>query len=83
MYAFIRPENIILSTEAFPSSARNVVECTVQEVVKLGSVHQVKTNRGLNVAVTQQSVEEFGLKPGSRVYASFKATAVHVIQRSK
>lgn len=82
VYVFIRPENIILSAEAFPSSARNVVECTVLEVVKLGSVHQVKTDKGLNVAVTQQSVDEFGLKQGSRMYASFKATAVHVIQRS-
>ena len=42
----------------------------------------MKTDKGLNVAVTQQSVDEFGLKPGSRMYASFKATAVHVIQRS-
>ena len=82
VYAFIRPENIILSVEPFPSSARNVVECTVMEVVKLGSIHQVKTDRGLNVVVTQQSVEEFELKPGTKEYASFKATAVHVIKRN-
>jgi molybdopterin-binding protein len=32
-------------------------------------------------AVTKQSVDGLGLKPGMEVFASFKATAAHLIKR--
>ncbi|MBN2336266.1 ATP-binding cassette domain-containing protein [Candidatus Bathyarchaeota archaeon] len=81
VYAFLRPENVILSEAPIDTSARNVLESTVAKVTQLGSIYQVHMNTGLSAVVTKQSVEELGLSPDVRIYASFKATAVHLIRR--
>ena len=41
----------------------------------------VELDNGLKIFITKQSVEEMSLKPGDKVYASFKATATHVSRR--
>ena len=80
---FIRPENIILSNRPFKSSARNVFRGEVVRLTNLGPTINVELDNGLKVFITRQSAEEMGLKPGSKVYASFKATAVHISKRRK
>jgi len=80
VYAFLRPENIILSSAPVDSSARNVLRCTVEKISKIGSIYMVHMDTGLKAIVTHQSLEELGLAPGAEVYASFKATAVHLIK---
>ena len=81
VYAFIRPEDVILSLQRFDSSARNVLECTVEEVNQFGPTFRVRLDTGIIALVTKQSVEDLGLAPGVKVYASFKATAAHLIRR--
>ena len=78
---FIRPENIILSKRLIKSSARNVFEGKVVELTNLGPIMNVELDNGLKIFITKQSVEEMSLKPGDKVYASFKATATHVSRR--
>jgi molybdopterin-binding protein len=80
VYAFLRPENIILSKAPIETSARNVLKSTVENVTQLGSIYQIHLNTGLSAVVTHQSVEELDLRPGAEIYASFKATAVHLIR---
>jgi molybdopterin-binding protein len=80
VYAFLRPENIILSKAPIETSARNVIKSKVEKVTQLGNIYQIHMNTGISAVVTHQSVEELGLIPGAEIYASFKATAVHLIR---
>jgi molybdate/tungstate transport system ATP-binding protein len=80
VYAFLRPENIILSKTPIETSARNVIQGRVEKVTQLGSIYQIHMNTGINAVVTHQSVEELELVTGAEIYASFKATAVHLIK---
>ena len=81
-HAVIRGEDIVLSTQPTgPSSARNVIEGVVAEVVVHGALARVTVDLGdlpLVASVTAGSVSELGLLPGSRVVATIKATAVHL-----
>lgn len=80
VYAFLRPENIILSKTPIETSARNVLQCRVEKVTQLGNIYQIQMNTGISAVVTHQSVEELELVKGAEIYASFKATAVHLIK---
>jgi molybdopterin-binding protein len=37
-------------------------------------------DNGLSALVTKHAIEELGLNSGKKVYASFKATAIHLIK---
>ncbi len=77
----IRPEELILSRERFASSAVNVFCGVVERVVpaERGEVLvYVDVGLPLAAAVTEQSVERLGLRPGERVMVTCKATAVAV-----
>ena len=76
---FIRPEDIILSRESKRTSARNNVKSSIKRVINLGAVSKIELDCGLIAFTTKQSVEDLGLFEGEEVYASFKATAVHVV----
>jgi molybdopterin-binding protein len=78
---FIRPENIILSKGKLESSARNSVNGTITSIRQFGATFRVYMDNGLSALVTKQSIEELGLAVGEKVYASFKATAIHLIKR--
>jgi molybdate/tungstate transport system ATP-binding protein len=78
---FVRPENIILSKNKSKSSARNVIEGKIIDVTPFGPVFRISIDNGLSAFVTKQSVEELELKTGETVYASFKATAAHLVKR--
>jgi molybdate/tungstate transport system ATP-binding protein len=81
-HAVIRGEDVVLSSQPTgPSSARNVLEGVVAEVVIHGALARVTVDLGdlpLVATVTAGSVTELGLLPGSRVVATIKATAVHL-----
>lgn len=80
-YAVIRAEEVVLSREAHPSSARNVFRGRVSEVATLGAYVRVTLDVDgvpLVAALTARSVHELGLGEGVEAYASFKAMAVHL-----
>jgi molybdopterin-binding protein len=82
----LRPEDVVLSPaedHPGPSSARNHLPAVVQRIVNVGPQARVELDAGfpLVALITKQSLEELSLDAGSRVAASFKATAVHLIPR--
>ncbi len=82
--ATLHAEDVILSQEPFASSARNCLMGTVSEIIPFGSTVRVILDVGfpLTALLTRESCRDLYLEPGSRVYATFKASAVHVISVS-
>jgi tungstate transport system ATP-binding protein len=81
----IRPEQVTLSAlqDSTVSSARNTLAAKVVEIVPLGLFHKVVLDCGfpLTAYITNPSLEILSLREGISVYASFKATAVHIIRK--
>jgi len=79
--ATLHAEDVILSVEPFASSARNCLPGIVSEVVAFGSTVRVILDVGfpLTALLTRESCRDLHLERGSKVYATFKASAVHVI----
>jgi tungstate transport system ATP-binding protein len=79
----IRPENITLALTKISSSARNSLAGEVSWVGSAGPLRRIGLDCGfpLVVLVTKRSAEELGLTKGKPVYATFKATSLHVIRR--
>lgn len=77
---FVRPEDIILSERRGESSARNVMRGRITELHDIGPLTRVKLDIGLIALITKQSRESLGLQTGDEVYATFKATSVHVVR---
>ncbi|HET9596011.1 MAG TPA: TOBE domain-containing protein, partial [Anaeromyxobacteraceae bacterium] len=65
------------------TSARNVYRARVTGVASLGPYLKVSVDCGFPASsyVTPESIAALGLREGLEVFASFKATAVHVIDR--
>jgi len=80
--ACIRPEDITLALSQISSSARNSFAAVVTRALTVGSLARIEIDCGvpLVVTVTKRSVEGLKLEKGQRVYATFKATGVHVIK---
>lgn len=79
--AFLRPENIILSKTKLESSARNSVDGKIINITQFGPTFRIYMDNNLSALVTKQAIEELGLKIGQKVYASFKATNIHIIRQ--
>lgn len=79
--ATLYPEDVIISQEPFASSARNCLQGTVVEIVPYGSTVRVILDAGFPITalLTRESCHDLDLEPGRRAYATFKASAVHVI----
>ncbi|OGO19511.1 MAG: hypothetical protein A2144_08405 [Chloroflexi bacterium RBG_16_50_9] len=79
----IRPEDVTLSLSKISSSARNSLTGEISLVVTAGPLSRVEIDCGFRLValVTKRSTEEMGLEKGKRVYASFKATSIHVIKQ--
>ena len=77
----IRPEDITLSLVKSRSSARNVFEGRITSMLLVGPLVRVSLDCGfpLTALITKMSSDELKLEIGKTVYASFKATAIHVI----
>ena len=82
--ACIRPEEVTLALSKVSSSARNSFAGKVTWVVSMGPLSRVEVDCGfpLVALVTKRSAEELNLAKGRQVYATFKATGVHVIKRN-
>ena len=77
---FVRPENIILSKHVDQSSARNIMKGRITQLHEVGPLVRVKLDNGLVSLITRQARDELNLQEGNEVYATFKATAVHVVR---
>ncbi len=75
----IRPEDIIISKEDFPSSARNTLKGSIKSIVPQGIMMKLSLDVGipLSVVLTKKSCEELKLEVGEEATAIFKSTAVH------
>jgi tungstate transport system ATP-binding protein len=86
VYCCIRPEHVTIdiADPAGTSSARNVLPARIAGVSSVGPFLKVKLDCGfpLVATVTAGSITKLGLGKGREVFASFKATAVHVIRKS-
>jgi tungstate transport system ATP-binding protein len=82
---YIRPEEITLSpdisTEPGKSSVRNHFIGTIRRMVPFGPFIRVTVDSGfsLTALITRRSCEELGFVPGTKVRASVKASAIHVL----
>jgi molybdopterin-binding protein len=80
-YAVIRAEEVVLSLEPHPSSARNQFRGTITEIATLGALTRITldvSGTPLVAALTTRSARELGLAPGTAAYAMFMAMAVHL-----
>ena len=79
----IRPENVTvgLGHPGEKTSARNVFHATIVEIASMGSFLRLRLECGfpLTSYVTRESFATLALSQGLEVYASFKATSVHLI----
>jgi tungstate transport system ATP-binding protein len=82
----IHPEHVVVTTNDPErlTSARNVFLCRVNKIVPFGLFNKVYLDCSFTLvaAMTNQSLAELGLTPGSVVYASVKATAVHLFRKT-
>jgi len=80
--ACVRPENITLTLSKTTSSARNSFIGQITRVVSLGPLSRIEIDCGFRLVslVTKRSAEELALEKGKQVYATFKATGVHVLK---
>jgi len=81
----IRPEHVVISltNPEATTSTRNIFPCTVTKIVQLGLFTKIYLDCGFSLvaSITNQSLESLVLHTGSQVFASFKATAVHVFRK--
>jgi molybdopterin-binding protein len=82
--ACVRPENITLTLSKTTSSARNSFIGQITRLISLGPLSRIEINCGfrLMALVTKRSAEELALEKGKQVYATFKATGVHILRRN-
>lgn len=80
----IRPEHITITTTdpGGATSARNIFPMTISKVIPMGAYHKLYLKGGFQLVayLTSQSLGTLHLGEGKQVFASFKATAVHLIR---
>lgn len=83
VHVLLRPEDITFSRAKDKSSARNVFQGRITRVAPVGALVRIEVDCGFPLlgVVTRRSAEELELTIGNSVYASFKATALHIIRR--
>ncbi len=81
-YVMIPQQDIILSETKITSSAVNNLQGVVKEMVLLGVGVEIVVDAGVEfvVSVSKQSQEAMQLKPGKKVWLSFKASAVKYVE---
>lgn len=80
----IRPEHITITTSdpGKATSARNIFPATIRKILPMGAYHKLYLECGFPLVayLTSQSLGTLHLAEGTQVFASFKATAVHLIR---
>jgi len=77
----LRAEDVILAKELGKSSVRNTIRSRIMKITPVGPLVRVKMENALVALITKQAAEELEIAVGAEVYASFKATAVHLARR--
>lgn len=80
-YAAIDPAAIILSYSPVRSSARNTLQGVIRTISDNGSSGIrlcIEAGEELTVKMTKESLSEMNLTVGSRVYLTFKSSAVEI-----
>lgn len=81
----IRPEHVVISLTSpeAAASTRNIFAGRVSKIVQLGLYTKVYLDCGFSLvaSITNRSSETLLLQPGSPVFASFKATSVHLFRK--
>ena len=84
---FIRPESIVISLDSARglTSERNIFSGTIGKIIPLGPYYKIHIDCGFPLVayITSDSCRDLSLKVGKEITASFKATAVRVIGRTK
>jgi molybdate/tungstate transport system ATP-binding protein len=80
VHVTVRPEDITLAMEKVKTSARNVFQGQVKEIIDQGALIKLTIDVGepLVVFLTRQSFLDMELNIGKTVWTYFKATAVHM-----
>lgn len=83
VYVLIRPEDITFTLARDMSSARNVFRGKITRTNSVGPLMRIEVDCGFPLlgVLTGRSAQELGFAVGNEVYASFKATALHIIKR--
>ncbi|MFA5375488.1 MAG: ABC transporter ATP-binding protein [Dehalococcoidia bacterium] len=83
VHVMIRPEDITFTKTRDSSSARNVFEGRINKIIPLGPLTRIEIDCGMPLlgVITTRSASELELTISSKLFASFKATAIHVIKR--
>jgi len=83
VYVLIRPEDITFSLSKDVTSARNTFNGAITRLTQVGPLMRIEIDCGFSLLglVTRSSAINLGLEIGKDVYATFKATATHVIKR--
>ncbi len=86
VYCCIRPENVTIdmARPGVATSARNLFPARIVGTSSMGLYLKIQLDCGFTLIsyVTPESFASLKLEPGKDVFASFKATAVHVITKS-
>ncbi|MBC7189209.1 ABC transporter ATP-binding protein [Candidatus Aerophobetes bacterium] len=82
IYVCIRSDSITLSCSPPSTSARNLLSAKIKRILFSGPLVKVELECPfpLVALITRKSAEELKLQEGMRIYASFKATAIHTIR---
>lgn len=83
VHALIRPEDITIALHKDTGSARNTFEGRITKIFSVGALVRVEVACGFSllVVVTKRSAQDLNLAVDKKVYATFKATAIHIIKR--
>ncbi len=78
---YVSPEDILVSTKPLNSSARNIFKGNIVGITDLGSVVRLTVDAGKRflVQITKKSLIEMNLNVNSKVFLTFKASAVHLV----
>jgi tungstate transport system ATP-binding protein len=83
VYALVGPEDITFTLSKEASSARNAFKGRIRRMTPVGPLIRIEVDCGFSLlgVLTRRSAQELDLAIGKYVYASFKATAIHIIKR--
>lgn len=79
----IRPEDIILATEAVKTSARNTLKVEVVKMDQVNSVMELQLRTDslfLRARITSEAHKELQINVGDQIYAIFKAISPQVVR---
>jgi molybdopterin-binding protein len=78
----VKGEDILLSLEQLPSSATNQFEGRIKEITPYPFGFEVEVDAGtvFTARITRESLQYLALKPGKKVWLSFKASSARFVR---